>query len=213
MIRLALTFLAITALAACSGGNSNAPASAELTPAQTLQVACDASLKGQSAACSCVAKASMEGMDEVSYAIALDLFNGTVSPISAKLAAGKLPYAQRKQVDAYFQRVDLMCTGPEDGVTRMISAWSAWKSRQASPEFKDFLRRSGPYLQPKQSAPSPVAATNTAQTSQTSSARSSNGTTRPGSSRPKKPGANSDPAAGLTLDGSEDRGNGLNGYN
>ena len=200
------------ALAACSAGDKTGKSQAQLSPAQSIQSACNANLKDQAAACSCVAKASADDMDPVSHAIALDLFSGTVSESSARLAAGKLPYAQRKQVDAYFKRVDDMCTGKEDGVSRMIAAWGAWKSKQASPEFKKFLTGANSYIQPKRraSAGSPsIISAGASATSQRQSGASSNGP----DSR-KRPGAgNGGKNEGPGIDGSKDRGNGLNGYN
>lgn len=211
MMRFTLIFMTAIALVACSAGDNNGKSQAALGPAQSIQAACNANLKNQTAACSCVAKASMDDMDPVSYAIALDLFTGTVSESSARLAAGKLPYAQRKQVNAYFKRVGEMCTGEEDGVSRMVAAWGAWKSKQASPEFKTFLAGANSYIEPKQSASAGAprvitSASAGASQGQSGSANASGSRKPPGAGKGSK---NDGPA----IDGSKDRGNGLNGYN
>ncbi len=206
-------FMTAMALAACSAGDNTGKSQAQLGPAQSIQSACNANLKDQTAACSCVAKVSAEDMDPVSYAIALDLFSGTVSESSARLAAGKLPYAQRKQVDAYFKRLDEMCIGEEDGVSRMIAAWGAWKSKQASPEFKKFLTGANSYIQPKRSASASSPRVTAAGASATSRGQSGSASASDGPHNRPGAGNGGSNNEGPSIDGSQDRGNRLNGYN
>jgi len=203
-MRAGIILIAGLLLAACNS-EPEQTMTLDLTKGQTMTLACNTALKAQQEACGCIGNLADENIDTASYDIALDIFNGTVSKSSAQLTAGKLPYAKRKSVEAFFLKVDQTCKRKANPIKTARATWSAWKSNKATPEFKQFLARSASYTVPKATGASASRSSGMSGVIRSSSPKpNSSGGRKSGPKKPsgKKP---SNPKDALSTDGPVDR--------